>query len=141
MKTPLPRYAVVSAALLVLSLLAGCSRPDGSQVPADTSAAAATDSNAPQPSSPAGAAKASIPSAKAASGGAGLTLDGEHFTVRKVIDPSQGRLPVAVFVAPEKWVDQSQVVWNYANTSNPVTSATSVENPANAEVTGFEVLA
>jgi hypothetical protein len=36
-------------------------------------------------------------------------------------------------MAPAGWPDKSQVVWNYANTSNPVTAAVNVENPSNLE--------
>jgi hypothetical protein len=60
-------------------------------------------------------------------------IDGERFTVRTIIDRQQGGLALAAFMAPEKWPDQSQVVWNYGNTSNPVTAAMKVENPANLE--------
>ena len=63
----------------------------------------------------------------------GPVIDGEHFTVRTVIDRQQGGIPFAIFVAPEKWLDTSQVVWNYGNTSNPVTAAVNVENPTNEE--------
>ncbi len=63
----------------------------------------------------------------------GPVIDGEHFTVRTVIDKQQGGIPVEIFIAPEKWTDTSQVVWNYGNTSNPVTAAVNVENPASAE--------
>lgn len=63
----------------------------------------------------------------------GPMIDGERFTVRTVVDQQQGGLAVEVFVAPEKWRDTSQVVWNYGNNSNPVTAAVNVENPANDE--------
>src|SRR5450755_87298 len=63
----------------------------------------------------------------------GPVIDGEHFTVRIVIDRGQRNIPVATFIAPEKWPDNSQVIWNYAHTSNPVTAAVSAENPANEE--------
>jgi hypothetical protein len=64
----------------------------------------------------------------------GLSIDGEHFTVRTIIDHQQGNLPVATFVAPQSWRDQSQVIWNYANYSNPVTSAVDVQSPSGDEV-------
>jgi len=63
----------------------------------------------------------------------GPTIDGEHFTVRQIIDRQQGGMPVCIFIAPEKWRDQSQVVWNYANNSSPVKVGAAVENPANEE--------
>ena len=63
----------------------------------------------------------------------GPVIDGERFTVRTVVDRQQGGLPVEIFVAPEKWRDTSQIVWNYGNNSNPVTAAVNVENPANEE--------
>ncbi len=83
--------------------------------------------------SPAGAA---APSAKSSSK-KGIVIDGEHFTTRVVQDTTQ-KLPLAVFIAPEKWKDQSQVIWNYEHFSNPVFASYSVENPANEEaVYGF----
>jgi hypothetical protein len=64
---------------------------------------------------------------------AGPVVDNERFTVRTIIDRQQGGLAVAAFKAPVGWPDQSQVIWNYAHTSNPVTAAVKVENPANSE--------
>jgi hypothetical protein len=63
----------------------------------------------------------------------GLTIDGEHFTRRLVIDHQQDNMPVAAFMAPEKWSDRSEVVWTYANVAAPVRTQLAVENPANAE--------
>jgi hypothetical protein len=65
--------------------------------------------------------------------GQGPIIDGAHFTVRKIIDTQQGGIPVCSFIAPQKWPDKNQVVWNYGNTSSPVTIAVQVENPANEE--------
>ncbi len=66
--------------------------------------------------------------------GAGPVIDGVRFTVRQIVDRQQGGIPVAVFIAPDKWRDQSQVVWNYAHSSSPVKLSVSVENPANEEL-------
>lgn len=74
------------------------------------------------------------PAQQMTSGGKGLVIDGEHFTVRTIVDHQQGNLPVATFVAPEKWVDKSDVVWNYANYSNPVASTLDVQSPSGDEV-------
>ncbi|MDP9089367.1 MAG: hypothetical protein M3O26_11605 [Pseudomonadota bacterium] len=63
----------------------------------------------------------------------GLVLQGEHFTMRTIVDRQQGGMPVAVFVAPEHWVDRSEVIWNYADMSNPVHASASAENPADAQ--------
>ena len=63
----------------------------------------------------------------------GPVIDGEQFTVRQSIDREQGGIVVGVFMAPEKWRDQSQVFWNYAHYSSPVRLSARVENPANAE--------
>jgi hypothetical protein len=63
----------------------------------------------------------------------GPIIDGEHFTVRKIIDQQQENMPVAVFIAPEHWRDQSRVAWNYGNNSSPVKLETRAENPTNAE--------
>src|ERR1700736_5099845 len=53
--------------------------------------------------------------------------------MRSTIERQQGGMPLAVFVAPEHWVDHSQVIWNYADTSSPVHASASAENPADAE--------
>jgi hypothetical protein len=71
--------------------------------------------------------------ASSAGGAAGPVIDNEHFTVRTLIDRQQGGLTLAAFMAPAGWPDRSEVIWNYANTSNPVTAAVKVENPASLE--------
>src|ERR1035438_9198529 len=71
--------------------------------------------------------------ANSGTGAAGPAIDGEHFTVRTIVDRQQGGLTVSAYMAPAGWPDRSQVVWNYAHTSNPVTAAVNVENPANLE--------
>lgn len=71
--------------------------------------------------------------ANSGTGAAGPVIDGEHFTVRTIVDRQQGGLTVSAYMAPAGWPDRSQVVWNYAHTSNPVTAAVNVENPANLE--------
>src|SRR5207249_1246206 len=58
------------------------------------------------------------PKANPAPAARGLVVEGEHFTPRVVRDQQQG-LIFSVFQAPEKWRDQSQVVWNYAYVGNP----------------------
>ena len=72
------------------------------------------------------------PNPKSKSDGS-MVIGGEHFTVRRIIDPQQGGMVVSGFSAPEKWKDQSKVAWNYQNTSNPVQLGASAENPANEE--------
>lgn len=63
----------------------------------------------------------------------GPTIDGDTFVLRKLIDTEQGGIPLCIYSAPEKWRDQGRVTWNYAHTSNPVTAALSLTNPANDE--------
>jgi hypothetical protein len=75
----------------------------------------------------------SVRSANPAGAAAGPVIGGEHFTIRTIIDRQQGGLAVGAFMAPAGWPDQSQVVWDYAHTSNPVTAAVKVENPADLE--------
>jgi len=64
---------------------------------------------------------------------ASLTVEGEHFTPRQIVDPQQHGMVAVAFMAPEKWKDSSQVSWNYADINSPVTVRLKVENPANAE--------
>lgn len=58
---------------------------------------------------------------------------GEHFTTREIVDHQQNNLVVGVIAAPEKWAFKSDVVWNYANNSNPVQLSMNVQNPSNEE--------
>lgn len=64
---------------------------------------------------------------------ASLTVEGERFTPRQIVDPRQHGMVAVAFMAPEKWKDTSQVSWNYADINSPVTVRLQVENPANAE--------
>jgi len=63
----------------------------------------------------------------------GPVIMGEHYTVREIIDETQGGMPIAAFIAPAGWRDQSRVIWNYAHYSNPVKAEVAVENPTNNE--------
>ncbi|MGI8957127.1 MAG: hypothetical protein ACR2II_09475 [Chthoniobacterales bacterium] len=63
----------------------------------------------------------------------GPVVDGVRFSVRQILDRQQGGLPVSVFIAPESWRVNSQVVWNYQHHSSPVNIEVSAENPANLE--------
>jgi hypothetical protein len=105
--------SIVAPCLFVAAvLLVSCSA--GSSAPAPNKGAAA-------PQSPAGASKH------------GPVVMGERFGVRVISDPQQGGMPVGVVSVPEKWNFDAKVVWNYANTSNPVTISSSTVNPANEE--------
>lgn len=82
-------------------------------------------------------AKPNAPKKDAAKGpgpkmAAGMVVEGEKLTVRQIPDPSMGGMSVGAFLVPEKWRDQSKVVWNYGN-DTPVQAWGSFENPANAE--------
>lgn len=98
--------------------------------PAQAKDSASSNTNAPVPG-----AKEPEPqkAGKKENPGPALKIEGELFTVRQMIDRQQGNLPVCVFAAPEKWKDQSQVIWNYGDTSSPVKLGAAVENPANEE--------
>ncbi len=115
--------------LAVLALVMGCS---GSKGPI---AVAGVDSQSPKAGTTTGL-PAEVGSASREAVGArgrGLTLDGEHFTPRTIIDRQQGGMPVAVFLAPQTWPDHSEVTWNYSQMSNPVQASARAENPANDE--------
>jgi hypothetical protein len=75
----------------------------------------------------------SRPPAGASSADGTLTVAGEHFTVRRVIDHQQNDLVAEVFQAPQSWTDRSDVRWNPQFASSPVNVVVSVENPANQE--------
>jgi len=62
------------------------------------------------------------------------TIAGERFTTRKILDPAQRGMTAFVFVAPEKWRDQSKVNWDYGNLSTPVSITLQAENPVSGEV-------
>jgi hypothetical protein len=63
----------------------------------------------------------------------GPVVMGERFGARVMSDPQQGGMPVGVVAVPESWNFDAKVVWNYANTSNPLTISSSYVNPANEE--------
>jgi hypothetical protein len=65
--------------------------------------------------------------------GGGLVLDNERFSMRTVNDRQLNNMPMFVFMAPEKWRDQSQVTWNYGNVSNPMSNWTKVEDPGSPD--------
>src|SRR5262249_4571609 len=67
----------------------------------------------------------------------GLVVDGEQFTLRKIIDAQQGGMTVGASYVPEKWRDRSEVIWNYADTSYPVRISATFENPTNDEALFF----
>jgi curved DNA-binding protein CbpA len=114
-------------ALMIAPLLLNCG---GSSGHAPVAGAGASSTESLSKEAPKDSPKRVNVSAESRSG---LSLDGEHFTMRTVIDRQQGGMPLAVFVAPEHWVDRSEVIWNYANTSVPVHASVSAENPADAQ--------
>jgi len=71
-------------------------------------------------------------SSEAASGKGPVVL-GEHFVTRVITDPGQGGMSVGVVSVPESWRFKSNIVWNYAHYSSPVTTSSSTENPTNEE--------
>jgi hypothetical protein len=62
-----------------------------------------------------------------------ITVDSEHFTVRKIIDTRLNGALAYRFSAPKGWRDTSQTYWNLQHTTHPSTMSVTVENPANAE--------
>src|SRR5262249_7592769 len=62
-----------------------------------------------------------------------LTVEGERFTPRQIVDHQQHDIVAVAYMAPEKWRDKGEVGWNYADINLPVSLRLAVENPANAE--------
>jgi hypothetical protein len=60
-------------------------------------------------------------------------VDGEHLTVHTVPDPRFNNSVAYRYLAPPKWHDTNQVVWDLINLHLPAKVAIKVENPANAE--------
>src|ERR1041385_671101 len=63
----------------------------------------------------------------------GPSVEGETLTPRVIPDAQQGGMPVGVVAVPASWTFNSDVQWNYAHHSNPVTVSSRAENPANDE--------
>src|ERR1039457_5153465 len=120
MKPRLVRSTVAACLLATTSRLVGCKEKT-------TTSEGSRNSAVPKSSQPSVAPKST--DHKTARG---LVVAGERFTTRIVQDRQQG-LPVCVFQAPEKWRDNSQVVWNYSYIANPVSASCSAENPDNEE--------
>ncbi len=68
---------------------------------------------------------------------ADIIVDGERMTPRQVVDHQEKNMVAFAFLAPEKWHDTSQVIWNYANVNLPVSFTITAENPAKAEAYFF----
>jgi hypothetical protein len=120
---------------LVLSSVAACGAGSKSPAVAATDSQptpGATASPAPPTPEPGGSANTRALAMSPRSGG-GLVLDNEHFTMRTVTDRQLNNMPMFVFMAPEKWRDQSQVTWNYGNVSNPTSNWTKVEDPGSPD--------
>src|SRR5438874_921486 len=68
-----------------------------------------------------------------AGGAKGPSVGGEILTPRVIADRQQGGMPIGVVAVPASWKFSSDVQWDYAHNSNPVTVASRAENPANEE--------
>jgi hypothetical protein len=62
-----------------------------------------------------------------------LTVGGERFTLRRILDHRLNDAVAFTFGAPEKWRDSSQVFWEFGNINMPVTWVVTAENPSNEE--------
>ncbi len=60
-----------------------------------------------------------------------------QFMRHEIVDPQNQGLTVAAFEHPHKWQAQSQVVWNFQNTSQPVSIYAAAVNPNGAEALEF----
>ncbi|MFT3791351.1 MAG: hypothetical protein QM741_09755 [Rudaea sp.] len=54
-------------------------------------------------------------------------------TLRKVVDTRQCGMVAAAFAAPASWTDHSEIEWNYADMSRPMTMTVAVKNPQGVE--------
>ncbi|HEY3857198.1 MAG TPA: hypothetical protein VGO67_22660 [Verrucomicrobiae bacterium] len=66
-----------------------------------------------------------------------FVVDGEHFTIREIVDPKMNGMVAYHFSAPKDWRDSSEVRWNLMHIMRPMTVSASIENPANAEAFFF----
>ena len=62
-----------------------------------------------------------------------LTVGGERFTLRRILDYRLNDAVAFTFGAPEKWRDNSRVFWEFGNINMPVTWVVTAENPTNEE--------
>ena len=140
------------------SLSDGCKKaagipvsPSSGSAPSDSGAAPASETPASEaaPAAPAESSnaagaepKSAVSKAKAASTsapktsmatGAPVTILGEHFIQRAVVDTQQGGMTAATVHVPENWHFESKIEWHYDWVGYPVNPSWHAENPANAE--------
>jgi Cysteine rich repeat len=116
------------------SLSDRCRQAAGLPPKPNSSAPGSAGSPASPPGSAAGTpdSKAkSAPASKAASGP--VTVAGEHFVQRAVVDTQQGGMTAATVRVPENWHFEGKVEWHYGWVEVPVATSWHAENPANAE--------
>ena len=73
----------------------------------------------------------SAPASKAVS--EPVTVAGERFVQRAVVDTQQGGMTAVTVHIPESWHFEGKIEWNYAWVEIPVAASWHAENPANAE--------
>jgi hypothetical protein len=113
------------------SLSDGCRQAAGLPVKPNRSSAPSSDSSSSTP--PAASAGAhDAPSASRTAPGP-VTIAGERFTQREIIDTQQGGIRAATVHIPESWHFESKIEWNYRWVEVPVNPSWHAENPANAE--------
>src|SRR5665213_3780955 len=66
-----------------------------------------------------------------------FVVDGEHFTIREIVDPKMNGMVAYHFSAPKDWRDSSDVRWNLMHIVRPMTVSATIENPTNAEAFFF----
>ena len=88
-------------------------------------------------SAPDSKAKSPEPKAKSASASKAssepVTVAGERFVQRAVVDTQQGGMTAITVYVPESWHFEGKIEWNYGWVEVPVSASWHAENPANAE--------
>jgi hypothetical protein len=101
-------------------------------LPANPSSSAPNGSPTTGPSASAAAPNAKPnPATKKAAGP--VTVVGERFVQRSVIDAQQGGMTAATVYVPENWHFDSKIEWHYGWVEVPVNPSWHAENPVNAE--------
>jgi hypothetical protein len=107
--------------------------PPASGTPAP-SAAPSAPATSPSPAKTAASTPAATAKGKPATASKGdLSVGGEKFTERVIVDTEHNGMRAATIHVPEKWKFQSKVEWHYNWAEVPLAVSTQAENPDNAE--------
>lgn len=121
------------------SLSDRCKQAAGLTVNPSSSSAPSSDGSPATPPGSAAGTRVSAPDSKAKSAPASkaaaepVTVAGERFVKRTLVDAQQGGIKAVTIRLPESWHFEGKIEWHYGWIEVPVNPSWHAENPANDE--------